>query len=240
MFPMPQQVLRQNREVVMAEEIGRARMLTLNRPNHLNYLSGKVASTLGHNFEKYENDDNADFVIIKKPHIALVHGMSVGGGASLMAPMKFSVVTEKAFSSTPETNIGFHPDCGFSYMLPRLPGRLGEYLGLTGEKLKGKEVVAAGLATHFVPSQGIRAQIIDKDKSPKWNPSTLDKVHDDQLDLIFKPFEDHDLELQIPIKEEEEESRWRGKYENSSYSSPNQVNIQKAFRSMSSRESVLV
>ncbi|KAK6784705.1 hypothetical protein RDI58_018160 [Solanum bulbocastanum] len=49
----------------MAEEIGRARMLTLNRPNHLNYLSGKVALTLGHNFEKYENDDNADFVIIK-------------------------------------------------------------------------------------------------------------------------------------------------------------------------------
>ncbi|XP_069143557.1 3-hydroxyisobutyryl-CoA hydrolase-like protein 5 [Solanum lycopersicum] len=51
--------------------------------------------------------------------------------------------------------------------------------------------------------EGIRAQIIDKDKSPKWNPSTLDKVHDDQLDLIFKPFEDHNLELQIPINEEE-------------------------------------
>uniref|UniRef100_K4CEN2 3-hydroxyisobutyryl-CoA hydrolase n=1 Tax=Solanum lycopersicum TaxID=4081 RepID=K4CEN2_SOLLC len=69
----------------------------------------------------------------------------------------------------------------------------------------------------IIESFGIRAHIIDKDKSPKWNPSTLDKVHDDQLDLIFKPFEDHDLELQIPV-DEEELYRWRGKYENSSCS----------------------
>ncbi|XP_069155346.1 3-hydroxyisobutyryl-CoA hydrolase-like protein 5 [Solanum lycopersicum] len=89
----------------------------------------------------------------KKPLVALVHGMSMGGGASLMTPMKFSVVTEKTVFSTPETLIGFHPDCGFSYMLSRLSGRLGEYLGLTGARLKGKEVVAAGLATHIVPSQ---------------------------------------------------------------------------------------
>ncbi|KAM3398042.1 hypothetical protein P3S68_001556 [Capsicum galapagoense] len=195
-FSMPPEVTKQNREVVLYEEIGRARMLTLNRPNHLNYISGKVAWMLGQYFEKYEKDDNAEFVILKgagrtfsaggdleflyhgrntrdscldavyrvywlcyhihtykKPHIALVHGMSVGGGASLMVPMKFSVVTEKAFCSTPETSLGFHPDCGFSYMLSRLPGRLGEFLGLTGVTLKGKEIVAAGLATHFVPSQ---------------------------------------------------------------------------------------
>ncbi|PHU29681.1 3-hydroxyisobutyryl-CoA hydrolase-like protein 5 [Capsicum chinense] len=195
-FSMPPEVTKQNREVVLSEEIGRARMLTLNRPNHLNYISGKVAWMLGQYFEKYEKDDNAEFVILKgagrtfsaggdleflyhgrntrdscldavyrvywlcyhihtykKPHIALVHGMSVGGGASLMVPMKFSVVTEKAFCSTPETSLGFHPDCGFSYMLSRLPGRLGEFLGLTGVTLKGKEIVAAGLATHFVPSQ---------------------------------------------------------------------------------------
>jgi len=49
----------------------------------------------------------------------------------------------------------------------------------------------------------------------QWNPSTLDKVHDEQLDLIFKPFDEHDLELQIPISEEE--YRWGGKYENSGY-----------------------
>lgn len=50
----------------------------------------------------------------------------------------------------------------------------------------------------------------------QWNPSTLDKVRDEQLDLIFKPFDEHDLELQIPINEEEY-YRWGGKYENSGY-----------------------
>ncbi|XP_050381115.1 3-hydroxyisobutyryl-CoA hydrolase-like protein 5 [Argentina anserina] len=87
----------------------------------------------------------------KKTQVALVHGISMGGGASLMVPMKFSVVTEKTVFSTPEASIGFHTDCGFSYMLSHLPGHLGEYLALTGARLDGKELVAAGLATHFVP-----------------------------------------------------------------------------------------
>lgn len=76
----------------------------------------------------------------------------MGGGASLMVPMKFSVVTEKTVFSTPEASIGFHTDCGFSFMHSRLPGHLGEFLALTGARLNGKELVAAGLATHFVPS----------------------------------------------------------------------------------------
>ncbi|KAL6134966.1 hypothetical protein ACLB2K_067194 [Fragaria x ananassa] len=87
----------------------------------------------------------------KKTQVALVHGISMGGGASLMVPMKFSVVTEKTVFSTPEASIGFHTDCGFSYMLSHLPGHLGEFLALTGARLTGKELVAAGLATHFVP-----------------------------------------------------------------------------------------
>ncbi|XP_062009058.1 3-hydroxyisobutyryl-CoA hydrolase-like protein 5 [Rosa rugosa] len=87
----------------------------------------------------------------KKTQVALVHGISMGGGASLMVPMKFSVVTEKTVFSTPEASIGFHTDCGFSYMHSHLPGHLGEFLALTGARLNGKELVAAGLATHFVP-----------------------------------------------------------------------------------------
>ncbi|XP_050226291.1 3-hydroxyisobutyryl-CoA hydrolase-like protein 5 [Mercurialis annua] len=89
----------------------------------------------------------------KKTQVALVNGISMGGGASLMVPMKFSVVTEKTVFATPEASIGFHTDCGFSYMLSHLPGNLGEFLALTGARLNGKELVAAGLATHFVPSE---------------------------------------------------------------------------------------
>ncbi|XP_030466751.2 3-hydroxyisobutyryl-CoA hydrolase-like protein 5 [Syzygium oleosum] len=89
----------------------------------------------------------------KKVQVALVNGISMGGGASLVVPMKFSVVTEKTVFATPEASIGFHTDCGFSYMLSHLPGRLGEYLALTGARLNGKELVVAGLVTHFVPSE---------------------------------------------------------------------------------------
>ncbi|GKV23040.1 hypothetical protein SLEP1_g32825 [Rubroshorea leprosula] len=89
----------------------------------------------------------------KKTQVALVNGIAMGGGASLVVPMKLSVVTEKTVFATPEASIGFHTDCGFSYMLSHLPGRLGEFLALTGARLNGKELVAAGLATHFVPSE---------------------------------------------------------------------------------------
>ncbi|KAK7304988.1 hypothetical protein VNO77_42885 [Canavalia gladiata] len=91
----------------------------------------------------------------KKTQVALVHGISMGGGAALMVPLKFSVVTEKTVFATPEASFGFHTDCGFSYYHSRLPGHLGEYLALTGGRLNGKEIVAAGLATHFVSSEKI-------------------------------------------------------------------------------------
>ncbi|KAI3962796.1 hypothetical protein MKW98_029955 [Papaver atlanticum] len=89
----------------------------------------------------------------KKNQVALVHGFSMGGGASLMVPMKFSVVTEKTIFSMPEASIGFHTDCSFSYILSHLPGSLGEYLALTGARLNGMELVSVGLATHYVPSE---------------------------------------------------------------------------------------
>eukprot|EP01018_Ginkgo_biloba_P025313 Gb_09948 [translate_table: standard] len=62
--------------------------------------------------------------------------------------------------------------------------------------------------------EGIRALMIDKDNSPKWNPPTLGDVTDEKLDLIFKPFKE-EYELQLP--QEEKISRWEGKYESSGY-----------------------
>lgn len=52
----------------------------------------------------------------------------------------------------PETAIALHPDVGASFFLPRLPGSLGEFLGLTGTRLDGADMLHTGLATHFVPS----------------------------------------------------------------------------------------
>lgn len=193
---MGQEGVKRDEQVVLGEEIGNIRVITLNRPRQLNVISSKVVSLLAEYLEKWEKDDKAELVIIKgvgrafsaggdlkmfydgreprdsclevvyrmywlcyhihsykKTQVALVHGISMGGGASLMVPMKFSVVTEKTVFATPEATIGFHTDCGFSYMLSHLPGHLGEFIALTGARLNGKELVTVGLATHYVPSE---------------------------------------------------------------------------------------
>ncbi|KAJ6826783.1 3-hydroxyisobutyryl-CoA hydrolase-like protein 5 [Iris pallida] len=92
----------------------------------------------------------------KKTMVSLANGIIMGGGAVMVVPLKFSVVTEKTVFALPEASIGLHTDCSFSYILSHLPGHLGEYLGLTGARLDGKEMLAAGLATHFVPSEKIQ------------------------------------------------------------------------------------
>ena len=69
----------------------------------------------------------------------------------------FRVVTEKAIFAMPETAIGFFPDVGGSHFLPRLPGKLGYYLALTGHRLTGRDIFKAGIATHFVPSANLKS-----------------------------------------------------------------------------------
>ncbi|KAI3444750.1 hypothetical protein Pfo_001415 [Paulownia fortunei] len=84
-----------------------------------------------------------------KPHVALLNGITMGGGAGISIPGTFRVATDKTIFATPETLIGFHPDAGASFYLSHLPGYLGEYLALTGDKLNGAEMLSCGLATHF-------------------------------------------------------------------------------------------
>uniref|UniRef100_A0A2P2JWN1 3-hydroxyisobutyryl-CoA hydrolase n=1 Tax=Rhizophora mucronata TaxID=61149 RepID=A0A2P2JWN1_RHIMU len=84
----------------------------------------------------------------------------MGGGAGVSIPGTFRVATDKTVFATPETLIGFHPDAGASFHLSHLPGYLGEYLALTGETLKGAEMIACGLATHYTHSA--RIQLIEE------------------------------------------------------------------------------
>jgi len=73
----------------------------------------------------------------KKPYIALINGITMGGGAGISVHGKYRIATEKTLFAMPETAIGLFPDVGGSYFLPRLKGNLGLYLGLTGHRLKG-------------------------------------------------------------------------------------------------------
>ncbi|KAK9699882.1 hypothetical protein RND81_08G201600 [Saponaria officinalis] len=84
-----------------------------------------------------------------KPHVAILDGITMGAGGGISLPGMFKLVTDRTVFSHPETQLGFHPDAGASYYLSRLPGYLGEYLALTGNKLNGVDMIASGLATHY-------------------------------------------------------------------------------------------
>jgi enoyl-CoA hydratase/carnithine racemase len=81
-----------------------------------------------------------------KPYIAFMDGVVMGGGMGISQGASVRVVTERTKMAMPETLIGLFPDVGGGYFLSRCPGRLGEYLGLTGYMLSGVQAVAAKLA----------------------------------------------------------------------------------------------
>lgn len=87
-----------------------------------------------------------------KPYIALMDGIVMGGGMGISQGASLRVVTERSKLAMPETGIGLFPDVGGGYFLSRCPGRLGEYLALTGRVLGGREAMAAGLADGFIES----------------------------------------------------------------------------------------
>jgi enoyl-CoA hydratase/carnithine racemase len=86
-----------------------------------------------------------------KPWVSLIDGICMGGGIGLAIHNGPRVVSEHALLAMPETAIALFPDVGTSYVLPRLPGAIGNWLALTGARLAGADAVHAGLATHFVP-----------------------------------------------------------------------------------------
>ncbi|CAI0404727.1 unnamed protein product [Linum tenue] len=92
-----------------------------------------------------------------KPQVALLNGVTMGGGAGVSIPSTFRLATERTIFATPETLLGFHPDAGASFYLSHLPGHLGEYLALTGETLNGVEMIGCGLATHYTHSTKFRS-----------------------------------------------------------------------------------
>ena len=87
-----------------------------------------------------------------KPYIAFMDGIVMGGGMGISQGASVRVVTERTKMAMPETHIGLFPDVGGGYFLSRCPGKLGEYLGLTGLVLTGPQAVAAKLADIALPS----------------------------------------------------------------------------------------
>ena len=92
-----------------------------------------------------------------KPVVAIMDGVTMGGGVGLSMPARYRVATERTTFAMPETGIGLFPDVGGGWYLPRLPGAAGLWLALTGARLKAADCLALGIATHVVTSAATNA-----------------------------------------------------------------------------------
>ena len=92
-----------------------------------------------------------------KPYVALIDGLVMGGGVGLCVHGRRRVASERCVFAMPEVGIGFFPDVGATFVLPRLPHRIGAYLAATGLRAEAGDVVALALAQSFVPGSSFEA-----------------------------------------------------------------------------------
>jgi enoyl-CoA hydratase len=95
---------------------------------------------------------NALIAEYPKPYVALMHGITMGGGVGIGAHGSHRIVTETSVVAMPECAIGLIPDVGGSLLLAQAPGRVGLYLGLTGARMNAADAIFAGFADLFIPA----------------------------------------------------------------------------------------
>ena len=117
--------------------------------------SGKSDARKAFEFFKTEYRLNDLISRYPKPYIAFMDGVTMGGGVGLSIHGTYQVATERTVFAMPETGIGLFPDVGSTWFLPRLNGEIGTWLALTGARLKGCDVAAVGLASHFCLSEDL-------------------------------------------------------------------------------------
>ncbi|GAA2202209.1 enoyl-CoA hydratase/isomerase family protein [Sinomonas flava] len=105
---------------------------------------------------------NAFIAAYPKPYVAVMDGVTMGGGLGISAHGSVRIVTERTQAAMPEARIGFTPDVGMATLLAAAPGELGTHLALTSSTVTGADAVHLGWADHLVPSErlGERAETL--------------------------------------------------------------------------------
>jgi len=114
--------------------------------------SGKAKDKRAEIFWRTEYLLNEYIFRYPKPYIALIDGFVMGGGVGLSVHGRLRVAGDTTLFAMPETGIGYFPDVGGTYFLPRLGTAMGNWLGLTGARLGPDMSCAIGVANAFVPS----------------------------------------------------------------------------------------
>jgi enoyl-CoA hydratase len=100
---------------------------------------------------------NARIKRYRKPYVALLDGLAMGGGVGVSLHGAHRVATERASLAMPEVGIGFFPDVGATWALPRVPHRIGVAMAAAGLRANAADMAALGLATAYVESARLPA-----------------------------------------------------------------------------------
>lgn len=122
------------------------------------YRAGRAGDfAFGRRFWTDEYRLNANIAAFPKPYVSLMQGFVMGGGVGIACHGSLRIVCETTRIAMPECGIGLVPDVGGSLLLARAPGKLGEYLGLTGARMGPGDAIYAGFADRFAPCQSFGA-----------------------------------------------------------------------------------
>ncbi len=121
--------------------------------------SARAGDGLAGTFWREEFRLNHQIASYPKPYVALMDGITMGGGVGLSAHGRHRVVTERTRLAMPETGIGYVPDVGATWLLPQAPGEAGTWLGLTGLDVGAADALHAGLADLQIASSQLGAVI---------------------------------------------------------------------------------
>ncbi|WVQ85888.1 hypothetical protein IAT38_008056 [Cryptococcus sp. DSM 104549] len=127
-------------------------------------MNAKTVDGLDFFKDEFEMDYTAAF--LEKPYVAIMDGVTMGGGCGVAFPAPIRVATPRTIYAMPETKIGFAPDVGVLYYLAQLDGYVGAWLAVTGSELYGRAVFELGLATDYIQPNAIPTLIDDISSLP--------------------------------------------------------------------------
>ena len=150
---------------------------------------------------------NAKIFTYPKPIVSFLQGFTMGGGVGIGCHGTHRIVGDSSQISMPECGIGLVPDVGGSLMLALAPGRLGEYLGITGARMNASDAIHAGFADHYIPeadweqvkSSLIETQDVDECLGPfvqQPTPGPIAQVQND-IDRLFNGLTLHDMLINL-------------------------------------------
>jgi len=119
-------------------------------------LSGALIKTLGDFFSDY-------IPKVKKPMIAAVNGVALGGGLELALHSDIIYAHESARFGAPEVKVGFIPGFGGTDLLTRCVGKYKAMsMVLSGESISALEAKEVGLVTRLIggPKEAVVAEAI--------------------------------------------------------------------------------